>query len=370
MSFEWLLLLLLPSLGVRALALNERSIMGWVCGLASDVFVHTQLLILCLPLMKVAWLPALIYFALQLDILFDAFLYRNTAMRMEVAFFAFFDDIRHFWDSAKEKEIHKFLPFPIILLLYSFALFHLSSISTPFWPLFTLFAISGAMSFLGLVFLKKKMAYAIENVVFQQQVYFIKKAIAFFKKSKQQKVLDENLFLPSGETFSKVSPDYPLLKWTEAFSGPKQCEVDIDAGEKPHVIFLFMESFRAKDIGVLGGKYGVSPHFDQIAQEGILFTNFYANSVKTSRSAVSSLFGIPSDVDSSEASSNSDLPLIGLPDILARHGYHTAYLHNGPVQFENQLEFFLSHGFKEVIGKKRARQRVSGCADNELGVAR
>ena len=34
-----------------------------------------------------------------------------------------------------------------------------------------------------------------------------------------------------------------------------------------------MESFRARNVGALGAKRGVTPHFDPLSKEGILFTD-------------------------------------------------------------------------------------------------
>ena len=55
-----------------------------------------------------------------------------------------------------------------------------------------------------------------------------------------------------------------------------------------------MESFGARYVGCLGGEPGVSPHFDRLAQEGVLFTQCYANSYRTDRGMLSTLSGYPS----------------------------------------------------------------------------
>ena len=110
------------------------------------------------------------------------------------------------------------------------------------------------------------------------------------------------IFKTCCEKLTPVSSSFPLLKFTHGFEGEKSFNLDVSQGERPHLIFLFMESLRSKDVGVLGGSFGVTPHLDAIAKEGILFKNFYANSVKTTRAVTASLFGIPSDVNSSEVS--------------------------------------------------------------------
>ena len=52
------------------------------------------------------------------------------------------------------------------------------------------------------------------------------------------------LLAPRAEDYEYVSRDYPLLKRTRGFRGEKQFEINVRPGEQPHVVFLFMESFR------------------------------------------------------------------------------------------------------------------------------
>lgn len=180
--------------------------------------------------------------------------------------------------------------------------------------------------------------------------------------------LIEPYFIPRNEKMGYLSSEYPLLKYTHGFSGAYRCKVSVEKKEKPHVIFVFLESFRSKDIGVLGGKHGITPHFDRLAKEGILFSNFYSNSVRTSRAVISSLFGIPSDVDASEVAKRISTPFIGLPQILQNEGYHLSYLHNGPLAFENQEIFFRSQGYQTIVGQRKLLEMFPNAAKSSWGL--
>ena len=111
-----------------------------------------------------------------------------------------------------------------------------------------------------------------------------------------------------------LDPKYPLLRHTDRFQGKKRFE--LIRGEKPHVLFIFLESFRAKNVGCLGGSPAVSPHFDRLAEKGILFTQFYANGLQTYRAMISSFFGIPAHLKTASLEPFCSIPLIGLPQIL------------------------------------------------------
>ena len=164
------------------------------------------------------------------------------------------------------------------------------------------------------------------------------------------------------------SSEYPLYKYTQGFTGEKVFELKQDSEKKPHVIFLFLESFRSQNIGCLGGEYDLTPHFDRLAKEGILYTDFYSNSVRTSRSVVSSLFGIPSDVDGSEAAAQTKTAFIGLPQLLKEAGYQSSYLHSGPIEFEKQDLFFDLHQYDHILGHKVLQKRFPDAESTSWGI--
>ncbi|NGX51654.1 MAG: Lipoteichoic acid synthase 1, partial [Chlamydiae bacterium] len=370
--WTFLFLLALPSLSVRFAILHRnlpvRSslFISYLTGVCQDLFVAFQqlfFLILFKSLIPFSgpylfWLFVVVSSLLMLHMIFDAFLHRNAAIRMEVSFFSFIDDIRCFWDSAKEKKIWRFIPGTLLFLCFPiFTYWHCwgdlkgLTLQTD-WIALGLSL--GAIGALGSLFLPKKLAYATDHVVFQHEVWFLKKLYRFLKRKNDRTDighLARSAFKVENEKKSYPSSEYPLLKYTYGFSGDKGFDLRVEEGERPHVIFLFLESFRAKDVGCLGGERGVTPHFDRLAKEGVLFSNFYANSVRTSRSVVSSLFGLPSDVDGSEAAARVKFPFIGIPQLMQNAGYQTSYLHNGPIGFENQDLFFNLHSYDAVLGK-------------------
>jgi arylsulfatase A-like enzyme len=156
---------------------------------------------------------------------------------------------------------------------------------------------------------------------------------------------------PRAQSWVPLSRDYPLLKRTTGFAGDTLFDVRVDDGERPHVVLLFLESFRAHDVGALGAKMRATPRFDALASEGVLFSRFYANGVQTARAVIASLYGVlPRGSKRPLQSERPDFPLRGLPEIFAERGYHRAYLHNGSLSFERKTEFFGQHAFETVHG--------------------
>lgn len=384
--------LLLPSLIIRFFFLQNKqsgeksyqSFLALVCGLAQDIFVIFQVIFLFL-LLKIMmphsflWAFAFIIVLsalIQLNMIFDAFFYKKTAMRMELSFFSFFNDLRCFWDSAKEKTFVWFFPSSIIFFTMHIKTFiyyedTLFQIHFPF-VFFLIGILAGGISFLGYYYLPKKISYQMNNVVFLQEGGVVKKILGIFTKKKRfekaQQINYQETAANNSEVFTRLNENYPLLKWTSGFKGEKEFTIPLKESEKPHIVFLFMESFRAKNIGVCGAENSSSPNFDKLSEEGILFKNFYANSIKTSRAVTSSLFGIPSDIQSSNISNRPGFPMLGIADILKTVGYQTSYLHNGLLQFENQLDFFANHGFQKIIGREDILKKFPEAYKTSWGV--
>lgn len=57
--------------------------------------------------------------------------------------------------------------------------------------------------------------------------------------------------------------------------------------QRPNIIFIILESFSTHLMESFGGQPNVAVNLDKLGKEGILFTNFYANSFRTDRGLVS-----------------------------------------------------------------------------------
>lgn len=152
-----------------------------------------------------------------------------------------------------------------------------------------------------------------------------------------------------------VSPKYPALRKTLGFKGKRKIPLSLQENEKPHIIFLFLESFRAKNVGCLGAKIPASPFFDLWAEKGILFQNFYANGPQTFRTILSSFFGIPAHLPTATLKPFCSLPLVGLPQILKKEGYHPAIIQSGDISFDFLYPFFQKHGFETILGAENMK---------------
>ncbi len=386
------ILLLTPALLVRFCIFHRKLIVksSWMrpivtgFGVIQDAFLAWQGIFLVMLLKAflpfafpfLFWVLSLGYFLIQIDLIFDAFLYHKTSMRFDVSFFAFLSDLKSFWDSAKARGVWMFIGIGIGMLIInlttiSFLHSHMQAfaLSSPF--LWTGLALTVA-SIAGHALLPRRVAYSNSNTLLMQELWLLRKGFstlfASIHFSKKFIMPNKALFFNDSEDFTLITPEYPILKYTRGFTGPKTCDVRIDQDEKPNVILLFMESWRSADVGILGGNYPITPNFDRLASEGICFKNFYSNSVKTSRAVTASQFGIPSDVETLDASSAPKFPLISIADVLKNNDYTCNYFLGSHLGFENQLQCLSSHGYDNLAGTEEILKAIPGSFGTSWGV--
>lgn len=382
-SLTPILLMVLPSFWVRCAVLHPHSPFSsrkkalyfglplLFLGMALDLFVFSQLLLVywMISFIFVPKIAGFIFIGLvtlvQGVIIFDAFLLKKTGIRMEVGYLRLAKDIRCFWDSGKERGFFLFFPIAALTFILQGSAFALTPpLTFHLGYALTFVALFGVAVF-SMWLLPKRMQYHFLPIVLYHQQWFAKKLSNRFDKE-EQCFQNKRVFGSLNEESSLLSESYPLLKLTKKFTGEKEFNLKCD--DRPNVILLFLESFRAKDIGAYGSGKGLTPHFDRLANEGILFKNFYSNSVKTSRCVTASLFGMPSDTDGSGVSNRVDSPFISIAELMGQAGYYSTYLHNGALKFENQRTFFRRHGYRTVLGRDEITKFCPGAPGISWGV--
>ncbi len=111
-----------------------------------------------------------------------------------------------------------------------------------------------------------------------------------------------------------------------------------NAPDNPHknIVIFMLESFNREFIGALNptldnGKYqGYTPFLDSLAQHSLVFPNAFANGRKSIDAMPSVLASIPALVLPYVVSEYSANKINGLPYLLKKEGYHSAFFHGAP----------------------------------------
>jgi len=307
--------------------------------IAQDVFIAWQ----------AAWLPLVLIG--ELYTLADLFLSRRLKTRLHPDHFRYLRQAGSFWDSAHDFGIWNWIG--IALLVTTLTVF----IGT--WSLPWYIGLSaGIISIIKL---------SPENALFRLELYFFWPR----KYLKYEPVPIPSFLIPPAENCRYLSPHFPLLKYTTGFFGPKLFE--IPHPERLHVVFLFLESFRAHDVNER-----TTPFFETLKKEGVYFSEFYSNGVLTHQAVISSLFGIYPFFGSireraiydepRQKTDFRDLEMIGIADILKNAGYRTAYI-DASLSLDIEKAFYRKNGFEVVEGRNDfAHERYTswGVYDQDL----
>ena len=84
-----------------------------------------------------------------------------------------------------------------------------------------------------------------------------------------------------------------------------------------------MESFAGEYIGKLGNKQGITPYFDKLTNEGVLFTRMFSTGSRTNRGLSGTLLSFPAvpRLKSIMQDGSVDQQFSSLASILKRRGY-------------------------------------------------
>lgn len=124
-------------------------------------------------------------------------------------------------------------------------------------------------------------------------------------------------------------------------------------GKKPNVVVILMESFSGVYTGALGSNLGITPSFDRIAQQGLLFTRFFSNGTHTHQGMFATLACFPNLPGHEYLMQQPEgiHKFSGLPLLLHREGYQDIYVYNGSFSWDNQEGFFRNQGMTRFIGR-------------------
>ncbi|WP_394354755.1 LTA synthase family protein [Aquipseudomonas alcaligenes] len=121
-----------------------------------------------------------------------------------------------------------------------------------------------------------------------------------------------------------------------------------------NVVVILMESFAARWVGALGSDAGITPNFDRLSQEGLLFTRFFSNGTHTHQGMFATMACFPNlpGFEYLMRTPEGGHQFSGLPQLLSARGYDDLYVYNGNFQWDNQSGFFSNQGMRRFIGRE------------------
>jgi len=166
-------------------------------------------------------------------------------------------------------------------------------------------------------------------------------------KMEAQKAIDlvhEKWLLPQE---SLTAPEkYPMLRRFE----PSPSE---PSSHYRNVVLILMESLSAQRIGVFGNTLKVTPFFDELSSEGLLFDHIFSNGTHTHQGMFATLGCFP-NLPGYEYLMNQPEGgnrFSGLAKVLSGRNYDNVFIYNGDFAYDNQVGFFRAQGISKFIGR-------------------
>jgi phosphoglycerol transferase MdoB-like AlkP superfamily enzyme len=168
----------------------------------------------------------------------------------------------------------------------------------------------------------------------------------------EEMVRDSNEAMPDRE--------YPFLRQRTA-TGPER---------RLNLVIFIMESWSAGQVGPAPGRESATPFFDSLARQGMLFTNFMANSQRSLEAVPAILTSIPAFYNqysfiNSQAEMNR---VLGLGHILLKRGYTTSFHHGAKTGSMGFDAYARTAGFLKYFGKEDFPGLADSVQDGTWGV--
>ncbi len=149
---------------------------------------------------------------------------------------------------------------------------------------------------------------------------------------------------------------FPIMDYDKALSIKKilystesDTLIKILSNKRPNIVFVVLEGWSANAMKSLTHVDGVTPHFDELTKQGVLFSKFYANG-GTSEIGNGTIFGgfpaLPEISMSMQPGKHRKLP--SMNEDLKKLGYYSGYVFSGDLKYGNIGSFFTDHGFDKV----------------------
>lgn len=138
---------------------------------------------------------------------------------------------------------------------------------------------------------------------------------------------------------------------TDLFAYPKKHNEFIFKSAKPNIVFVVFEGWSSNAISCLSETKNSTPHFDKLANEGLLFSNIFSCGL-TSEIGNSSIFSgypaLPEISISMHPEKHRNIKTINEELV----SYSSNYLFSGDLKYENIGSYFMDHNFDHVEDEK------------------
>ncbi len=141
------------------------------------------------------------------------------------------------------------------------------------------------------------------------------------------------------QTYPLCLPD-DVMRFTKGDQAMKE--------DTPNIVLVVIESFSADFTGLFGHDLGITPVYDSLARQSVLFTNLFATGTRTVRGMEALTLCVPPTPGNSIVRRPNNDSLFSIATILRDKKYVPYFIYGGDGYFDNMNTFFGGQGFTIV----------------------
>jgi len=132
-------------------------------------------------------------------------------------------------------------------------------------------------------------------------------------------------------------------------------------GKPVNVVLIILESFSNNVIGKLGGTSGITPNFDELCDEGVLFSGFYATGSRSDKGLSALLGSYPALMKTTLFKEPEKMKkIVFLPEVFGKWGYDLSFHYGGDIEFFNTSLLLVQSGVEKIVSDKDFPGKISG----------
>lgn len=164
-----------------------------------------------------------------------------------------------------------------------------------------------------------------------------------------QNIIDMQMLL-KGNPFKSYPDAMAMQTVNEIHRVEKDTTINVLSKYRPNIVLIILESWSADLVGALGDSLNITPNFDRLSKEGILFTQLYSSGNR-SQQGMASLFGgfpaIPITTLTEHPEKYHRLP--SLTQDLNKEGYRSSFYFGGQLIYGNIKSYIMYNQFNKIV---------------------
>jgi phosphoglycerol transferase MdoB-like AlkP superfamily enzyme len=157
----------------------------------------------------------------------------------------------------------------------------------------------------------------------------------------------------AGEPYHFLPDQIVAAEFKKLHSVEKDTTLHILTTPKPNVVLVVLESWSADLVKSCGGYDSLTPHFEELIHDGVLFTNCYASGSLSDQGMAAVFSAFPAQPKTSVITQpNKYIHIACLNNSFKRSGYTSSFMFGGQLSYGNIRSYMYYNAFDKIIEGK------------------